>query len=102
MRDGTVLKADVYHPVSGGPWPVLVQRTPHDKSVKYVDLPLTTLTAVRRGFIIVHQDVEAGSPLTASGARGSSSKTTAMTPFVGRLFLGEATVLWGVRTLLHR
>jgi hypothetical protein len=28
MRDGTVLRADVYRPESAAPWPVLLQRTP--------------------------------------------------------------------------
>jgi predicted acyl esterase len=27
MRDGTILRADVYRPSGRGPWPVLVQRT---------------------------------------------------------------------------
>ncbi len=28
MRDGTVLRADVHRPEGGGPYPVLVMRTP--------------------------------------------------------------------------
>ena len=32
MRDGTVLRADVYRPESGGDFPVLLARTPYDKS----------------------------------------------------------------------
>ena len=31
-RDGTVLRADVYSPASGGGYPVLLQRTPYDKA----------------------------------------------------------------------
>ena len=31
MRDGTVLRADLYRPAGGGPYPVLVCRTPYDK-----------------------------------------------------------------------
>jgi len=31
MRDGTRLKADLYLPKGGGPWPVLLERTPYDK-----------------------------------------------------------------------
>ena len=33
-RDGTVLRADVYSPASGGGYPVLLQRTPYDKASK--------------------------------------------------------------------
>jgi putative CocE/NonD family hydrolase len=31
MRDGTILRADVYRPAKGGPYPVLVCRTPYGK-----------------------------------------------------------------------
>ena len=31
MRDGVVLRADVYRPDGDGPWPVLVERTPYGK-----------------------------------------------------------------------
>lgn len=29
MRDGVVLRADVYRPATGGPWPVLLTRLPY-------------------------------------------------------------------------
>ena len=32
MRDGVTLKADVYHPKADGKYPVLLERTPYDKS----------------------------------------------------------------------
>ncbi|WP_405652555.1 hypothetical protein [Streptomyces sp. NBC_00019] len=31
MRDGTVLRADVYRPGGTGPWPVLPARLPYGK-----------------------------------------------------------------------
>ncbi len=31
MRDGTILRADLYRPAGSGPYPVLVCRTPYDK-----------------------------------------------------------------------
>ena len=40
MRDGTVLRADVYRPESDAPWPVLLQRTPYDKNVPRISAPL--------------------------------------------------------------
>lgn len=33
MRDGTILYADLYRPEGPGPYPVLLQRTPYDKSM---------------------------------------------------------------------
>src|SRR5260370_35529262 len=32
MRDGVVLKADIYRPRADGKYPVLLQRTPYDKN----------------------------------------------------------------------
>jgi predicted acyl esterase len=31
MRDGTILRADVYRPSSGGPFPVVLMRLPYNK-----------------------------------------------------------------------
>ena len=35
MRDGVVLRADVYRPAAGGPHPTLLARTPYDKSLPF-------------------------------------------------------------------
>lgn len=52
MRDGTILRADVYRPDRGGPYPVLVHRTPYGKhSVTLFD------QFARAGYIVVSQDV---------------------------------------------
>ncbi|MDA1280495.1 MAG: hypothetical protein O3B95_10750, partial [Chloroflexi bacterium] len=32
MRDGTILRADVYRPDSEGQFPVLIERTPYNKT----------------------------------------------------------------------
>ncbi|MBC2637743.1 CocE/NonD family hydrolase [Rhodococcus sp. 3A] len=55
MRDGAVLRADVYRPVGDGPWPVLVQRTPYDRRAM-LQMFLDPFTAVSRGYILIHQD----------------------------------------------
>ncbi len=57
MRDGTVLRADVFRPAGDGPWPVIVARTPYDKSDPFVTMLLDPLLAVRHGLIAVIQDV---------------------------------------------
>lgn len=56
MRDGTVLRADVYRPAGTGSFPVLVSRHPYDKST-LIDGQLDTKAMVRAGYIVVHQDV---------------------------------------------
>jgi putative CocE/NonD family hydrolase len=50
MRDGTILRADVHRPDHGGPYPVLVQRTPYGKDGNFNRF-------VKAGYIVVSQDV---------------------------------------------
>jgi putative CocE/NonD family hydrolase len=57
MRDGVVLRADVYRPAGEGPWPVIVARTPYDKTDASELLYIDPWAAVRRGFLTVVQDV---------------------------------------------
>ena len=58
MRDGTVLRADVYRPESDAQWPVLLQRTPYDKNVPRISaLLLNPVRAASAGYAVVVQDV---------------------------------------------
>ena len=57
MRDGTALRADIYTPVGAGPYPVLLMRTPYDKSVAEFESLLHPEWYARQGFIVVTQDV---------------------------------------------
>src|SRR5262245_62523000 len=58
MRDGTVLRADVYRPESDASWPVLLQRTPYDKNVPRISaLLLNPIRAASAGYAVVVQDV---------------------------------------------
>jgi predicted acyl esterase len=56
MRDGTVLRADVYRPASGGPHPVLLARLPYGKNFALVSAMVDPLALARGGFIVVIQD----------------------------------------------
>ena len=56
MRDGTVLYADVYRPDGPGPFPVLLQRTPYDKSFPLSFTMLDPLKSARNGYAAVLQD----------------------------------------------
>jgi putative CocE/NonD family hydrolase len=51
MRDGTILRADVHRPDRGGPYPVLVRRTPYGKGKWNFD------RLVEAGYIVMSQDV---------------------------------------------
>jgi len=58
LRDGVVLRADVYRPATPGRYPVLLQRTPYNKEL----WPITAMTldpvrAAAAGFAVVIQDV---------------------------------------------
>src|SRR6185369_5618839 len=53
MRDGVILRADIYRPNVDGQFPVLLQRTPYNKSggVGF------GLRAAARGYVVIIQDV---------------------------------------------
>ncbi len=53
MRDGTILRADVYRPKGEGTFPVLLERTPYNKSGS-ADFGVK---AAARGFVVIVQDV---------------------------------------------
>jgi len=54
MRDGTVLRADVYHPRAPGRFPALLQRTPYSKNPARAVGEFSALAG--RGFVVVIQD----------------------------------------------
>src|SRR6185503_16146604 len=56
MRDGVTLFADVYRPVKGGKYPVLVSRTPYstERAPSAYEEPLFF---ARRGYVFIYQDV---------------------------------------------
>ena len=55
MRDGTVLRADVYRPDAPGRFPVLLQRTPYSKDGENCVEQGHRLA--ERGYVVVQQDV---------------------------------------------
>lgn len=57
MRDGTVLRADVFRPANEGRFPVLLCRAPYGKHVSLVVQQLDTLALAGNGFIVAIQDV---------------------------------------------
>ncbi|HYK48362.1 MAG TPA: CocE/NonD family hydrolase, partial [Terriglobales bacterium] len=54
-RDGVTLYADIYRPNSPGKFPVILMRTPYDKSVNWAVAPVFKM--VPRGYVIILQDV---------------------------------------------
>jgi uncharacterized protein len=56
MRDGVVLRADLYRPAGDGRFPVLVYRTPYGRTDSAGGSSLVR-AAVRRGYVVLLQDV---------------------------------------------
>ncbi|OZG26130.1 X-Pro dipeptidyl-peptidase [Williamsia sp. 1138] len=56
MRDGTVLRADIYRPDQEGPWPVLLSRMPYGKGAPSLLAMLEPTALAKQGFIVVLQD----------------------------------------------
>jgi uncharacterized protein len=54
MRDGVVLRADIYRPAGEGRYPVLLQRTPYAKHDDAYENGFRSLA--RQGFVVVVQD----------------------------------------------
>jgi putative CocE/NonD family hydrolase len=63
MRDGVTLRANVYRPADGGPFPVLMERTPYGKDAPRPSAAIDAVRAAGQGVAVVVQDVrgQAGS-----------------------------------------
>lgn len=83
MRDGTVLYADLYRPDGPGPFPVMLQRTPYDKSGPLPPTQLDPLRAAQRGYAVVIQD-----------CRGRFASGGEYYPFKDHIDDGYDTVEW--------
>ncbi len=53
MRDGVTLRADIYRPRADGKFPVLLTRTPYDKTNSMG----FGMRAAARGYVVIAQDV---------------------------------------------
>lgn len=86
MRDGTILRADVYRPAAPGSYPVLIQRTPYDRTGSLNVLTFDALTAVKRNYIVVQQDT-----------RGRFGSEGEWLPWAYEQQDGYDTVVWASR-----
>ncbi|GHO55935.1 CocE/NonD family hydrolase [Ktedonobacter robiniae] len=56
MRDGVVLRANVYLPASKGHWPVLLLRIPYGKHLPLATSLFDPAQMVRKGYVVIIQD----------------------------------------------
>jgi uncharacterized protein len=54
-RDGVTLSADIYRPKADGKFPVILMRTPYDKSVGWAASPAYQIAA--HNYVVIIQDV---------------------------------------------
>ena len=86
MRDGTLLRADVYRPEGPGTFPVLVNRTPYDKRVAQGITYQHPAWYARQGYVVVVQD-----------SRGRWASEGDWYPFLHEAQDGFDTVEWAAR-----
>lgn len=86
MRDGTTLHVDVYRPLDGETYPVLLLRSPYGKGSGINTSYFSALQAAQHGYIVVVQDV-----------RGRYSSKGEFSPFIQEFDDGYDTVEWAAR-----
>lgn len=57
MRDGTVLRANIFRPAAEGSYPIALTRTPYGKDFFTTSVYLDAVRLARAGYIVVIQDV---------------------------------------------
>ncbi len=83
MRDGTILRADVYLPDDSGPFPIVLMRTPYEKEVIDATDYLKPEHYVKVGYAVVVQD-----------CRGTGKSEGQYIPWIGDAEDGYDTVEW--------
>ncbi|HVA89826.1 MAG TPA: CocE/NonD family hydrolase [Chloroflexota bacterium] len=83
MRDGTVLRANIYRPRGEGPWPVLLTRLPYGKDLPLGSAVLDPVQVARRGYVVIVQDT-----------RGCWASEGDWYPFVTEAEDGVDTIAW--------
>ncbi|MEO8972241.1 MAG: CocE/NonD family hydrolase [Ktedonobacteraceae bacterium] len=86
MRDGVILRANVYRPVGDGKWPVLLTRLPYGKDFPLGSNVLDPAQVARRGYVVIVQDT-----------RGRMASEGEWVPFNNEANDGYDTVQWAAQ-----
>ncbi|NGX43518.1 MAG: Cocaine esterase [Chlamydiae bacterium] len=81
--DGTKLATDIYRPDAEGKFPVIIARTPYDKTSSRHMYPFLGKIFAGQGYVFVTQDV-----------RGKNNSEGTFTPYENEAMDGEATIEW--------
>jgi len=86
MRDGTILRANVYRPAGEGKWPVLLTRLPYGKDFPLSASVLEPGQVARRGYVVIVQDT-----------RGRFSSGGEWDPMRNEALDGVDTIEWAAK-----
>src|SRR5215469_16956162 len=86
MRDGTILRANVYRPAGEGKWPVLLTRLPYGKDFPLGTSVLEPAQVARRGYVVIVQDT-----------RGRFSSGGEWDPMRNEAIDGVDTIEWAAK-----
>ncbi len=86
MRDGTVLRANIYRPAGEGRWPVLLTRLPYGKDFSIGTAVMDPAQVARRGYVVIVQDT-----------RGRFTSEGEWIPFIYEAQDGVDTIEWAAR-----
>lgn len=86
MRDGTILRADIYRPLGDALFPVLLMRLPYEKACALTNLYAHPQWYASHGYVVVVQD-----------CRGRWRSDGEFIPFVNEVNDGADSVAWASR-----
>ncbi|MBO1514049.1 CocE/NonD family hydrolase [Metabacillus bambusae] len=81
MGDGVMLMTRIYFPEGGGPWPVILERSPYPQIQEVLDL--TSKQFTKYGYVVVSQE-----------CRGKGASEGEWTPFENERIDGLDTINW--------
>ena len=86
MRDGIILRANIYRPAGEGQWPVLLTRLPYGKDFSLGTSWVDPVQVARRGYVVIVQDT-----------RGRFTSEGEWVPFIKEEFDGVDTIEWAAK-----
>jgi len=86
MRDGAILRANIYRPVGEGRWPVLLTRLPYGKDFPIGSSIMDAAQVARRGYVVIVQDT-----------RGRFASEGEWRPMLDEALDGVDTIEWAAQ-----
>ena len=86
MRDGTILRANIYRPAAEGRWPILLTRLPYGKDFPLGSSIMDPAQVAARGYVVIVQDT-----------RGRLASEGEWTPFIDEGLDGVDTIEWAAQ-----